>query len=322
MIESIVAPPNGTFGADSGSLAVAVRDSASNPVAGVPLNLSGVRSQTTGTNGCALFANVNEGDYTLTPSTGTGVVDKDGKAPGPVTVSVVSQATNTVALQYDSPGTLVVPFRTRIGTTIQASHADQLVVFNSGMTKEAVFGTVGTEQSTITAAPLFPFTSQDTVYAGSCSSNNPNPTNIANPPAAAATTTATVLKGQSVNTAAIQLPALKVNVMSGNSASSPGTAVSNATVVVTDTQCTTSTGGVIKRTFTNRTTGSPTGLVPQGQSYVDPGLPYGVYNICAYNGTRRNTVSNVSVKTTATDTTAPTIYLGSSAVGSAAGACP
>src|SRR5262249_43822230 len=136
VIESVVAPPNGTFDVDRGTLAVAVRDSASNPVAGVPLNLAGIGTQTTGVNGCAIFANVPEGDYDLTPSTATGVVDKDGLTPGPQTVSVVAQSTNTVALQYDNPGTIKVGFTTRVGGAIKSvppagtgSKGDSIVVF-------------------------------------------------------------------------------------------------------------------------------------------------------------------------------------------------
>lgn len=324
VIESVVAPPNGTFGVDAGTLAVAVRDSQGNPVSGVPLALSGVRTETTGTNGCALFANVAEGDYTLTPSTATGVVDKDGKVPGPQTVSVVAQATNTVALQYDVPGTIKAQFTTRVGGVVKAvppgSKADSIVVYNTGMTKEAVFGTVGDEQQYITTTGLFPFTSQDTVYAGTCTANNPNPTNLVNPPAAAARALVTVTRNTQ-QLATIQLPALQVVVRTGTSSTSPGSIVSNAAVTVTDTQCTTSTGAPIKRTYTNRTTGSPTGLVPTGQTEVDPGMPYGVYNVCAYNGSRRNTTNNVAVQTTATDASL-TIYLGSGAPGSTTGACP
>ena len=50
-------------------------------------------------------------------------------------------------------------------------------------------------------------------------------------------------------------------------------------------------------------------------------MPYGIYNICAYNGSRRNTANNVAVQTTSTDTSR-TIYLGSGASGSTTGACP
>ncbi len=323
VIESVVAPPNGTFAADRGTLAVAVRDSQGNPVSGVPLNGSGAGtfSGTTGTNGCAVFPNLPEGDYTLTPSTATGVVDKDGKAPGPQTVSVVSQSTNTVALQYDVPGTVRVTFKTRVGGVIKTgTRADSIYVFNSGMTNGVAFGTIGDEQLAITSGGLFPFASPDTIYAGNCSANNPNPTNIANPPAAAALATVPIVKNQEAS-ASIQLPALQLTVRSGSSASNPGSVVSNAAVTITDTQCTTSSGGTLKRTYVNRTSGSPTGLVPTGQSDVDPGMPFGVYNICAYNGSRRNTLSNVPVQTTASDTTR-TIYVGSGASGSTTGACP
>lgn len=321
-IESVVAPPNGTFAPDRGTLAIAVRDSQANPVAGVPLTGSGAGSfsGTTGTNGCAVFTNLPEGDYTLTPSTATGVVDRDGLPPGPQTVSVVGQSTNTVALQYDNPGTAQITFKTRIGGTIQSSRADSIVASNSGMTKEATFGTIGDEQPQITTGDLFPFASPDTIYAGNCTYNNPNPTNIANPPAAAAMALVQIVKNQQA-TASIQLPALQVTVRSGTSSSNPGSIVSNAAVTVTDTQCTTSGGAAVKRTFTNRTSGSPTGLVPTGQSAVDPGLPYGVYNVCAYNGARRNTLTNVPIQTTATDTSR-TIYVGSGAPGSTTGACP
>lgn len=321
VIESLIAPPNGTFGADRGTLAIAVRDGAGNPVSGLPLSGTGAGtfSGSTGTNGCATFTNLPEGDYTLTPGTAMGVVDKDGKAPSPQTVSVVGQSTNTVALQYDSPGTLRLSFKTRIGGTVQASKADSIVVFNSGMTTAKAFGTIGDEQSTITTTSLFPFASQDTVYAGSCTANNPNPTNIVNPPAAAALVSATVLKNQLVTvTPSIQLPALQLTVRTGTSSTNQGSIVSNAAITITDTGC---TSPAVKRTYTNRTTGSPTGLVPTGQSTVDPGMPYGVYDICAYNGSRRNTLTAVPVQTTATDTTR-TIYLGSGATGSTTGACP
>ena len=322
-IESVISPPNGSFSADRGTLAVAVRNGQNMPVAGIPLSGSGAGtfSGTTGENGCALFPNQPEGTYTLNASTATGVVDRDGKAPGPVTVSVVGQSTNTVALQYDNPGSLKTTFKTRINGSVQTSKADSIVAFNTGMTKEQAFGTIGSEQSFLTATPLFPFSSADTVYAGSCAANNPNPSNLATLPAAQAGSLANVLitPGATAN-AQIQLPALSLTVRTGSSSSSQGSVVNNATVKITDTQCTTSTGGAIKRTYTNRVTPTPAGLIPSGQSTPDPGIPYGVYDICASNGSRRLTLTNVAVKTTNVDTVVPTIYLAAS--GSTTGQCP
>ena len=107
---TLVAPPNGSISADSGSLAIQVVDSQDIGVAGIGLAGSGAGSfsGSTGANGCAIFGNLPEGDYTLTLSGfASGLVDKDGNPPGSITTSVVGESTNTVVLQYDSPGEIV-----------------------------------------------------------------------------------------------------------------------------------------------------------------------------------------------------------------------
>lgn len=313
VIKSIVAPPAGSTSEDTGALAVVIRDSQGNGIAGVPVTGSGAGSfsGSTGATGCILFTDLPEGNYTLTPSTAAGVVDADGNPPSPIDTSVVGQSTNTVVLRYDTPGSIRVTFRTRINGSVQNTTQDTLTVFNTGMTQEKAFGMVGTRRSDITATPLFPFTSPYAVYAGSCASNNPNPDDLPNPPAAAAFADVIVLPGQTAN-ATIQLPALNLTVMSGNSSGSPGTPVNGATVKITDTGC--DVGGTpVKRTFTTNSTGK----------LDTPGLPYGVYDICAYRAStnRKNTATGVAVQTTATDTNR-TIYVGSGASGSSSGACP
>ena len=117
------------------------------------------------------------------------------------------------------------------------SSADSVMVFNTGMTTPKAFGTVGSPAATITATSLFPFTSPDTVYAGNCTGDNPNPTNDSNPPGAAAMASVAVPAGGSAP-ATIQLPALKLTVWSGLSALAPGSPVSGARVTVSDTNCT------------------------------------------------------------------------------------
>lgn len=294
VIKSVVAAPNGSISTDRGTLAVAVLNGQSEPVAGIPLSGSGAGtfSGTTGDNGCALFPNLPEGNYTLTPSTATGVVDRDGDPPGPMTVSVVGQSTNTVALQYDTPGTVDVTFTTRVSGSVTPVAGDSVVVFNTGMTEAATFGTVGTRVATLSATPLFPFASPDTVYAGSCTDNNPNPLDEEFPPAAPAMADVTITPGGTA-TAEIQLPALRVAVQRGV------TVINNARVTVTDSNCL--VGGVApKRTYINRTTGLEP--VPSGGLGVNPGLPYGTYDICAGNSTRHNFLNDVPVQTTATDT--------------------
>lgn len=313
VIKSIVAPPAGSLSEDTGALAVVVRDGSGTGIEGIPLTGSGAGSFSgaTGETGCILFTDLPEGNYTLTPSTASGVVDADGDPPAPISTSVVGQSTNTVVLRYDVPGSINVSFTTRISGSVQATTQDTIVVFNTGMSEAATYGTVGTRVTTIAATSLFPFSSPDAVYAGSCAENNPNPDDLPNPPAAPALADVNVVSNQAA-AATIQLPALDLTVRTGNSAGNPGSVLNGAAVRITDTQC--EVGGTnVTRNYTTNASGK----------LSTPGMPYGIYDICAYRAStnRKNILTAVPVQTTATDTVR-TIYLGSSAAGSSSGACP
>lgn len=309
VIESIIAPPTGSFDETTGALAVAVRDGQGVGVPDIPLSGSGAGSfsGTTGDNGCAIFVNLPSGNYTLTPSA-SAFVDKDGNAPGSIATSVVAQSTNSVALQLDRPGSIDVTFQTKIGTTLSPSTADSVVVFNTGMTTAKSFGTVGNRLATVTATPLFPFSSQDTVYAGTCTGNNPAGDSIA--PGAAASVL--VNPGGPASAAPITLPALNLTVWKGTSSTNTVGAMSNARVTITDKNCKISGSGV-KRVLSTNASGK----------LADPGLPYGTYDVCVSgvpSGTtiRRVTTTNLAVKNT-TNPTSLNVYLGGSFN---TGACP
>ena len=98
------------------------------------------------------------------------------------------------------------------------------MVFNTGMTGAKAFGTLGTQAATVTASPLFPFASPDTVYAGSCTGNNPNPADDPNSPGVPATASVVIPSGGNA-TATIQLPALNLKVWSGSSPVVPGSPI-------------------------------------------------------------------------------------------------
>ena len=311
LVQSLVAPPNGSISDTAGALAVSVQSGQNQGVAGVGLSGSGAGSfsGTTGANGCAIFGNLPAGNYTLTPQP-TGLVDRDGDPPEPLPTSVVALSTNTVVLQYDTPGSIEVDFRTRVGGTLVASKADSVVAFNTGMTEAEAFGTIGSPVATLEATPLFPFASPDTVYAGSCTDNNPNPDADPDAPAAAAAASVLVPAGGTA-TAAVELPALHLGVRSGTGPGAPGTPVNNANVTVTDQICTAG-GQPVERTFNTNAAGQ----------LPDPGLPAGVYDVCVDDGARR-------VSTTADllnfidladfeDGTVRDVYLG----GGSAGTCP
>jgi Tfp pilus assembly protein PilV len=310
VIKSIVSPPNGSIAADRGALAISVVDGANAPIAGVTLTGSGPAtfSDTTDENGCVLFGNMPAGTYTVTPTTGAGLVDNDGVAPAPKTTSVVAQSTNTLTLQYAPPGRINTTFRvdtnpSSSGVTWASSSSDTVMAYNTGMTGPKRFGTLNVKPpagATFAVEPLFPFTSPVSVYAGACDQNNPT---LATPTMPSAQGSAIVTSNGTATVGPLQLPALFLTVRTGSSSTNPGSIVAGGRVVVTDPNCSNA-----KRTFT--TNGS--GALP------DPGLPYGTYTVCADNGVRRRTHTNVVVKN-ATTGTSLTIFLSSS--GSSTGVC-
>jgi len=289
VMNSIVAPSNGSLNPGNGTLTVSTINAAGLPLPGVGLSGTGAGtfSGTTDSEGCANFADLPAGNYTLTP-TAAGLVDKDGKSPASQTTSVSSSSTNTVQLQYDKPGALEVNFKYRVGSTgeFKTSTASSIQVFNSTMTSPlTVSAPGGNPAATITTptspAKLFPFTSPYAVYAGTCSENNPNPKSEAGSPGAPAIASVTVPPGASIAPlpkGAIQLPALNVTVKQN------GVLLSGAKVRVTGT-C----------SFARNYTTNASGALP------DPGLPWGTYTVCVSgkntsNSMRRTTFSNVSVQ--------------------------
>ena len=103
------------------------------------------------------------GNYTLTTNA-PGYVEEGRSPPGSVSTSVVALSTNTLALQYDEPGAAESrsrPWRAassfsrgRVRGRLQHRHD-----------RRADFSASG-PASVLTAEPLFPFSSPDTVYAG------------------------------------------------------------------------------------------------------------------------------------------------------------
>ena len=299
-IASIVTPPTGSLDPSHGTLTIFAANAHEVPIAGVGLTGTGAGtfSGTTSSEGCAMFPDQPSGNYTLTPSgVAGGLVDVNGNTPGPTTIGVVAGSTSTVQLLYDQPGSIITEFTAMSGGKLVASKVDSIVVFNSGMTTAKTFGTVGAPESKITAKSLFPFTSKDTVYAGSCEGDNPNPKSETNPPGAAAMASV-IVPANGTATASIQLPVLNLNVWSGTSGS-PGSRVKSAHVIVSDVNCT------AKRTYTAESTTEATNIP----------LPWGTYEVCADNGsgngTHKQTISQAVQNLTSTGT-AVNLYLGES----------
>ena len=305
-IQSIVSPPNGSLDPTLGNLAVSATNASGGALSGVGLSGSGAGtfSGSTDSNGCAIFSDLTAGNYTLTPTLGSGYVDIDGNAPAAQPVTITGGNTTSYPLpSYDLGGKVTVSFKVRnYSGSVVSSTMDSMIAFNSGMTTADLWGTPGgTEVSSIAATPLFPFTSPDSFYAGSCTTNDPG---------TGASKASVNVPANGSTTASVQLPALYVTVKNGSSA------INGATVVITDTQCSYGSNNVT-RTYTTNSSGQ----------LSDPGLPWGTYNICAsaqittgsgknkVTATYHTTVTNSVVHSTSGTTVAISVTSSSSSGG-------
>jgi type II secretory pathway pseudopilin PulG len=316
-IVSKLSPSKGSLSPTKGSLAIQVTNQAQAPMSGVGLSSGGgAINGFTDTSGCAIFPNLTEGNYALTVSgEAAGLVNKNGKSSEVKTVAVVGGDTKRETFEFDRPGTIAVEFKYRVGSEEKflPTTADSVVVNHPSMETARVFGSAGgTRVPIVEAKPLFPFSSAYTIYAGSCSSNNPDPNGEGINKAAYANVAA--LANASVS-ASVQLPVFDPTVWSGNKESSKGLALANADVWIKDANCTVSGKAVTRRYKTNSA-----GKLPE------LGLPWGTYNVCVDTepGTGTTGVRRLQFAATVKSLLASTttdVYLGSEAAGIEKASC-
>jgi Tfp pilus assembly protein PilV len=306
----LISPPIG------GELLVQIFDGNGNGVAGMIVEATGpkpseaVVTGTTGANGCVIFASMKEGEYSVVAHQ-TGYVDKDGNElplESLRTVSVTTGTTTKKQFQFAKAGALTVHFVTSGGGTVEG---DQFLVYNTEMTlpHTRVFGTLNTFSSSVTTpTTLFPFgepsppapepISPYSVYAGSCPADAPPEP---------------LLKSQSINVTPgntgsinVVVPPINVEVLSGTSSGSAGSAVTNATGTLKDTGASCAT-----RTIAS----TPAGKLPH------PNMPFGNYSLCvtAKIGVKNRKATIAIANNAAAGTATQIIYLGA---GSESSTCP
>jgi Tfp pilus assembly protein PilV len=267
VLKSIVSPSNSSIDSNNGTLTVSVTNEKGEPKSGVDLEV-GIYSDTTNVDGCATFPNLAQGTHTVEADgedanlVGTNSNYEESKPGG-----VGAGSAKVTKLIYDTPGTVPVKFKYRVGSTekFEPSPADSIVAFHSVMKAAKVFGTPGgTRSPELAATLLFPFTSSYSIYAGSCEFNKPSP--------GLALGSAVVPAGGITGTLELQLPALDLTVKKG------GSVVQGATVTITDRDCEDSKGSSIKRVYTTNKDGK---LSATSTGKAEPGLPWGEYDLCA-----------------------------------------
>ena len=297
-VESVIAPPVGSFGSDQGSIAVQVRDRNGTGVPGVSVALSGARSYTDVTNaqGCVLWGYLPVGNYDVDVSK-TGYVDSEGVQQPRKPVGVVGAATNTLAFDYDLGGRIQADYQTWNGTAVVPANGTEFTAASSYLTVPlAPFGD-GAPHASFTSSLVFPFTSPYGVYAGNCAGADP----LANGQRAQL---AQVNPGATA-AVAVREPPIDLRVVNG------GSPVANAAVKLAGTGS--GCGALPARTTT-------------ANGYLaDPAYPYGTYSACVQAAGRAQTVTMTGATTLAN--TSPTgIAAGSAATFDIAaapvGTCP
>lgn len=308
--ESLIAPPAG------GSLVVQVQDPLGNPVPNMSVTATGTAggttpsvSATTSAAGCAIFGGLGVGPYTVgaTQAGPPPWVDKDWNAAPTQSASVTGSSTAKLPFVMAQAGGVSATFATNVpGVGQLASQQDRFVAFNPGMTSQSgvTVGTAGQYRSTVTSA-LQVFPTSYTVYAGSCTADQPGSTE--NPQSI------TVTPGQiSTPPAPLKAPAVLVHVYSGSSSSSPGSPINQPLQDVTVTDACN-----VKRRYSGAALTAPTSSTG---ALVDPGEPYGRLTVCGdanIGGQLYNTSNTVSNSTFSTGTPTP-LYEGVASQGS----CP
>ncbi len=308
VLRSIVSPSNNSIESTHGTLTVSVTNEKGDPKAGVDLK-AGVYSATTNAEGCATFPDLPQGSQTLESN------GEDAKLVSPNSIyvektqaGVGAGAAKMTKLIYDSPGTIPVKFKYWVPSKAEykPASADSVVAFHTVMKEAKVFWTSdGTRQPVVEAFPLFPFTSAYSVYAGSCTANNPG--------AGPGTGSAIVPVGKSSDPVELQLPALEVTVKEGSKV------IKGAKVTITDKSCKDPKGNLVKRSYLTNAEGKQftAGSLTEA---TEPGIPWGTYEVCAsakISTSFRKKPASVTVQNLA-NTTALSIDLSS---GTSSGEC-
>ena len=165
---TVLSPPVGAYSGSLGSIATKVSDSTGAASQNINVQVTGpaTQSQQTTAEGCAFFAFLPVGTYTVSV-VGGGVGDQEVLAPAQTTSVSIGQ-TASLAFSYDTPGTITVtgwnPAAPPAATNIPIS------VANSGLQPYAQYSYAAGVTS---LTPLYPYSSGYTVFAGNCTDNNP-----------------------------------------------------------------------------------------------------------------------------------------------------
>ncbi len=278
-VKSLIAPPNGSFGTNQGSLCVQVLCNTTG-VSGLSVSLTGpgTFSDVTDATGSVFFGYVPTGNYTVTAQD-TGI-DRAGISPPSKQASVVGATTSTVTIDDCQPGALKVKFDTkRLGDASPKASRNKFgfSLGNSGLAAPGFrtffnglsdFGLYGDQPpapglsngtATFTAGGLYPFSPEPyAAWAGNCFGERPDQITPGG-----TVGQQLVTPGTTAGPITLRQPAVNILVKQPNGTVLPG---SRVRATARSSGC----GGTITLGTTN-----------SSGELDEPGLPYGLYDICA-----------------------------------------
>jgi type II secretory pathway pseudopilin PulG len=283
VLQSVVSPSTGSLNPNYGTFDFPTSNALGEPVSGVTITLAGGKSATTGTEGCAIFPSLPKATYTVLYE-GRNLINEEGKSTWSESLEIVPGQVKSPEspLRWDRPATLKPEFVyvEPVTGTLRPAPVDSMYVVNATSGKPAtVIGNPGvTARNAIQVDPaVFPFKSPSeyTVYAGSCTTNNPGTVGANTEGIYSA-----VVPPAAILTPQIHVPALEVTVTT-KSGPEGKTGVEQilpgATVTLTDLKCK-SSGANVKRTFTTNAKGH---LSSAANGPTEAGVPFGAYKVCA-----------------------------------------
>jgi hypothetical protein len=171
--QTILTPPVGAYDPNTGHIAVKVVDSEGMPASGHVVTINGpggAKTQTTA-DGCAFFAYLNPGTYTVSLGT-AGYVDRQGNPSPQSTAGVTVGQTSSVQFDYDAAATLELTLGGDAANYPPGANNFPVTISNPGLVplpERVVQGTGGTR----TIPNLFPYPSGYQVWVGACADSDP-----------------------------------------------------------------------------------------------------------------------------------------------------
>lgn len=167
---SLLTPAAGAFSTTAGTLVVKITNRNGVALSGVSVSLSGPASysDTTNSEGCAIFGYIPVGDYDVDVP---GRVSWGGDNSSTSQATVVAAKTSLKQLEMEVPASLRAHLQKPDGS---AATWMEIQVANAKLPGGTRDFAVGSPATAIDATGLFPFLDGYGVYAGTCAKNNPS----------------------------------------------------------------------------------------------------------------------------------------------------